>query len=128
MEERATQAGDVQSEPNVFPVPYRPWFVAQSLKGRLFQLWMIAFFGLTYVVVSSDLVSQISVLGLPGNMGWIYLAELCTIAVLVVTYYAQWRKRAHRADRQVQKILEEETSAGPEGEPETSQRGASPTQ
>lgn len=108
MEERNVQDSEEQSNPEVFPVPYRPWFVPRSLKGRLFQLWMVVFFLLTYVVVSTDVLSRISVLGLPGNMGWIYLGEICTIAVLVLTYYGHWRERAEQADQQVEAILKEE--------------------
>lgn len=125
MDQKNTQGREEQSDPDVFPVPYRPWFVPRSLKGRLFQLWMVVFFLLTYVVVSSDVLSQISVLGLPGNMGWIYLGEICTIAVLVLIYYAHWQKRAHYADQQVEEILEEEMGESDREGEEMSQRGPS---
>lgn len=118
MEKRDPQGRDDQSNPEVFPVPYDPWFVARSLKGRLFQLWMVAFFLLTYVVVSSDIGSQSLVLGLPGNMEWIYLGEICTIAVLLLIYYTHWQGWAHSADQQVRRVLDEERSAA-DGDEET---------
>lgn len=128
MDSKNTQGREEQSGPDVFPVPYRPWFVPRSLKGRLFQLWMVVFFLLTYVVVSTDVLSQISVLGLPGNMGWIYLGEICTIAVLVLTYYGHWRERAEHADQQVEAILKEEMGEADRAGEDTSQRGASASQ
>jgi hypothetical protein len=48
-------------------------------------------------------------------MGWIYLFELCTIAVLALTYYGHWRGWARRADRRIQAVLDEEAAAGEEG-------------
>jgi len=107
-------AGDEQPSSDVVSVPYRPWFVAVSRKGRLFQLWMVAFFLGTAGVVSSDAWGQGVVLGLPGSMGWIYLFELCTIGVLALTYYGHWRGWARRADRRIQAVLDEE-SAGEDG-------------
>lgn len=96
---------------DVLSVPYRPWFVAVSRTGRLFQVWMVAFFLGTALVVSSD-GGRGTVLGLPGSMGWIYLFELCTIAVLALTYYGHWRGWARRADRRIQAVLDEEAAAG----------------
>jgi len=115
MDPAESPADGEQASPDGLSVPYRPWFVAVSRKGRLFQLWMVAFFLGTAGVVSSDAWGQGVVLGLPGSMGWVYLFELCTIAVLALTYYGHWRGWARRADRRIQAVLDEEAAAGEDG-------------
>jgi hypothetical protein len=116
MDPAESPADGEQASPDVLSVPYRPWFVPVSRGGRLFQLWMVVFFLGTALVVSTDGGGG-TVLGLPGSMGWIYLFELCTIAVLALTYYGHWRGWARRADRRIQAVLDEEAAAAGEDGP-----------
>lgn len=104
---------------SIYPVPYRPWFLAVTAKGRLFQAWMAAFFLLTAWTVSGGAPSQTPVFGLPGSMGWIYAGEIATIGVLGLTYLYHWRPAARAADRQVQRIQEDHPTTGRDEETES---------
>jgi len=125
MDRADSPADGERASSDVLPVPYRPWFVAVSRSGRLFQLWMVAFFLGTALVVSSNGGGG-TVLGLPGSMGWIYLFELCTIVVLALTYYGHWRGWARRADRRIQAVLDEEAAAGEDGPDAAPEDGSPP--
>lgn len=79
----------------------RPWFVARSTGGVLFQLWMVVFLGATASIVTGALPLQGRWLGLPAAMAALYLLEGLTIVVLALTYRLHWAPRARAADERL---------------------------
>lgn len=89
------------SQARIYRPTRRPWFVAGTRGGRLFQLWMVAFFLGTAAIVTGVVPLEGQLFGLPAPMGALYLLEGLTIAVLVLAYRRHWAPRSRAADARV---------------------------
>ena len=99
----------------VFKPIQRPWFVAKSVPGKLFQAWMILFFLLTWAVVKKYIFAGPNLMGpLPTPLFGIWLLDLCTVLVLFVVYYKHYKGVAERGDEK-RKQLEGRGAEDPEG-------------
>ena len=101
----------------VFKPIQRPWFVAGSVPGKLFQAWMILFFVLTWAVIKRHIFAGPDFVGpLPAPLFGIWLLDFCTVIVLFLVYYRHYKGVGERADDKV-KQLEGLEFKDPEGNP-----------
>ena len=88
----------------VYKPLHRPWFLATTTVGRLFQLWMLVFLAATGSIVAGVLPLSGRWLGVPAPMAALYLLEAVTIAVLALTYRFHGAPRARAADGRVREL------------------------
>ena len=99
----------------VFKPIQRPWFVARSVPGKLFQTWMILFFTLTWAIVRKYIFVGPDLIGpLPAPLFGIWLLDFCTVLVLFIVYYKHYKGVAERGDEK-QRKLESRGSEAPKG-------------
>jgi hypothetical protein len=93
------KGGANMEETKVFKPIQRPWFIAKSLPGKLFQAWMVLFFILTWLCVKKYIFASPNLIGpLPAPLFWIWFLDLCTVIVLFIVYYVHFKKAAERID------------------------------
>ncbi len=93
------------SEHRVYRPRHRPWFLASTTAGRLFQVWMLLLLAATGSIVTGVLPLEGRWLGMPAAMAALYLLEAVTIAVLALTYRFHWAPRARAADARVREQI-----------------------
>ena len=96
------------SGPRLYKPLHRPWFLATTTVGRLFQLWMLVFLAATGSIVTGAVPLSGHWLGVPAPMAALYLLEGVTIAVLALTYRFHWAPRARAADERVREFPRQE--------------------
>ncbi len=100
----------------VFKSIQRPWFVARSFPGKLFQAWMVLFFLLTWAIVKRHIFVGPDLIGpLPAPLLGIWLLDFCTVVVLFIVYYKHYKGVAERGDETL-KQLEGKGSEGRVGD------------
>jgi hypothetical protein len=94
-----------QSEPvsskkgEVYQVSNRPWFIARTLPGLLFQGWMILFFLATWLVVDRHILTDSGFfMRIPNTMAWVYGWEVLTVVAFFWIQQSLFDPEAKRID------------------------------